>query len=64
MPSNNKNLFFVSKEVLSALNSMLEANRLPKQKAVKKRRLNILFKIAILPLKIFNIRDIQNLYSV
>ena len=64
MPSNNKNLFFVSKEVLSALNSILEANRLPKQKVVKKRKLNILFKIAILPLKIFNIRDIQNLYSV
>jgi len=49
---------------LSALNSILEANRLPKQKVVKKRKLNILFKIAILPLKIFNIRDIQNLYSV
>jgi hypothetical protein len=31
---------------------------------VKKRKLNILFKSAILPLKVFNIRDIQNFNSV
>ena len=30
----------------------------------KKRKLNILFKNAILPLKVFNIRDIQNFNSV
>jgi len=30
LPSRNRSLFLVSKEVLSALNSILEANMLPK----------------------------------